>query len=505
MPDDPRFDRVIEIDDVTGGVVTSLPRNKRPTSSFYVGNNLRMEGDEEWLGRKEGTSSLGDKVDTSPVLLLMSLIDENGNVNILRITQSSIYLSYGNEDWFEISQSFLSGAAAPFDGTFFLGNVYLVNGRDHVIEVNLKTKTAIELTDSPKACTHIENYGDRIIIAREAEVFWCANSVPSDFSSESAGSEPLVQGAGELSNAITGLHSIADQLVILRRDSIWHASRQPFAEAPFRFDRIINELGCDLPYSSAKFPGGIIYADARSKAVYAYALGSFPQKLSDNVRGDMFGPVAHRRWIRGIYIPARGCYVLGLPGSTSVGWITSLWKYYYKKGAWLHDDVKRVSTVGALHLDDVVFIDDLVGSIKDLDGVIDELSTSPEIRPDNIALGLSYGEVIYYDEDSDTEWDGTSVEGTIQSHDLCALHRESSLKTVGLDVETIRAGSLTVEHGNEDGLWRNSKTVNLTVGLSQVLLKTTLAGKRLFWRLRFGTGDIHLTGWWAKLLDRALK
>lgn len=494
----------VEVHRVVDGMYTTIPRDQRPAGSLLVGQNLRMEDDADWIGRREGSTTLGTAPDSNTVLLVLFVLNENGDLRILRVTPSTMHITHGDGTWYSITNP-MSGYTNPIASTFFLGKVYLVNGVDKVVEVDLEARTADTLDDSPTGLTQLENYAERLVGSKESTLYWSANADVEDWSSEDAGFEPLIQVAGDIANTITGIHSFGTELAILRQNSVWHASRQPFAIAPFRFRQVIAGLGCDLPYSSVRIPGGVMYTDAATGSVYLYSPGSRPQKVSQQIHSDILHDISEATWVRGTYIPHHGAYVLGEPAESGNEWITKLWKYYLNKQAWVYDEIPDASTLSILYTESVTTIDDLAGTIDALSGSIDSLSGDTGIKILNVAGGAPDGKVWYYDEDQDTDWESSSFTHIIQGQNLGSLSRERTLKNIAVELDVQRGGDIVLEHAVVDGTWRNSKSKTLTTGVQQVDLKRPISGPNLYWRLTGTGGDVRLQGFWAKIMERAPK
>src|SRR5690606_3317636 len=132
----------------------------------------------------------------------------------------------------------------------------------------------------------ITNFGERIVAGyvglkeggwRPSGIAWPVNGNPRDWSGLGSGFEDLANQ--DIGDNISGLFGFEDQMVVLRRKSIVHATRLAFATAPFKFRTIISGVGCDLPYSGAKIPNAIIFADQRTRGVFLYQPGARPQEI----------------------------------------------------------------------------------------------------------------------------------------------------------------------------------------------------------------------------------
>src|SRR5688572_30734263 len=87
----------MEVENTTGGMVTSLPLDKTPPSSWRFLRNARSR--EFWSGRRPGTGEIGLKPDALPILRLLTFVSEASDVSVLRVTASSAHRSFGGGEW----------------------------------------------------------------------------------------------------------------------------------------------------------------------------------------------------------------------------------------------------------------------------------------------------------------------------------------------------------------------------------------------------------------------
>jgi hypothetical protein len=499
--------KIVEVADVTDGMNTTLPRTEVTPGNFLVAKNARIFRDG--IGRRPGTSEYRDKPDSLPVILLVGVINESEVAKLVRITASGMHYSVDGTDWIAYSET--AGASAVLNGTIlrpaavpYLDDLYVV-GFEDLLRVEEATKEISVISGVGRA-RFVANFADRVIAANfEDEPYkikWSDNADPTGWAGSSSGEENLVQGQEGLGDAITGLFALESSLVILRRGSIWAAERQPFEANPFRFSPVIAKLGCDLPYSAVRVPGGIMFADRATMGVYLYQQGAFPQKLDMQV--DVFEDLALANWVQASFDPENMSYVLGITQTAGSTVMEKFWTYNILEKGWTYDDGPESQTLSYFAFGEGIAIDSLPGTIDSLLGSINDLTTfSVATRQ---YRGLATGEVIYFDAEADTDWDGTEFEFDLQSPNLGSISTRRTLTDFMAEVAVTRAGSVVLEQSKNRTAWRNTKTIAVTSAKTRLAAKKNLVtGNDIFWRLRATSSDVKVKSYWARLQEKGMQ
>lgn len=508
---------IIEVEDVTAGMINRLPRDKVPKGSGRDIKNGRVRDD--WVGRRPGTAVKGTTPDANQVVLIVSFIRESGDAYLCRITQSTFHVWRGG-DWvaFTIEDGGFSGKADRMTVSQFFDRMYLADGIDELWEVDFSTSKVSKVDGSPRGQFTI-TFADRILVGnlREAvggerpnKIRWCVNGNPNDWTGLGSGEEDLA--ARDLGDEIMGMFDFEDQAVVLRRRSIMHLTRQPFADAPFRFTTVVRGMGCDLPYTGVKIPGAIIYADQGTRDVYIYSPGSRPQPIASGINRSLYEDLASTEFAEATWNPFEKEYHLGLSWETT-GTIQRVWVFNLENQAWSYDDSPEITTLGrALTTLSQTAIDDLVGTIDGLSGSIDELGTSG-ILTSAMYKGTLDGKVLEQSFASDNDHDATAFEFLFSSPNFGSLSRRRTLKELRLQLDVLADGSVTLEADRDEdaATWQLSKTAALTAAVSGSTLQTLGLGKRqlsadhIFWRIKSTAPKIRLKNWWARVLEKGFK
>lgn len=510
---------IVEFPDVTGGMVDGLPRSLIPQNTFKVLKNARVRDD--WVGVREGTDEVGTKPDSNRVIGVINFIGEDLVRKVCRVTQSTFHVWTG-EQWnaFSVSGGF-KGTAKRVSAAQLFGKMYLgFDVSDGIWEVDFDSRTVTQVSEAPGG-KFLATFAERIFAANlfradgrfPSAYAACVNSDPQDWDGETSVFNDLI--ADELGNEITGVVALTRELILVRRQSIVHVSRQPFGLAPVRADTVIKGYGSDLPYTTVRALNGIIFADSRTSSVYYYTPGSVPQPLTSregpHIHELLFEDLANAQFAQGAWEPFNDEYHLGLVWTTDNDVITRRWvcSFHHGTPVWTYDDSPTLSCIGTvLPPPDPTTIDELSGTINALSGSIDSLSSRAVPSP-KLFAGTTTGEVIEFSYDHETEWDGAAMpECLIQSQNIGSISRRRVMKDLELKCSIPVDGSVTIEQSNDDSTWTNTKTEARTgaTGFQSVRLpKTQKTGEDLWWRLKTTAPKFRLHSWWARIKEKGLQ
>jgi hypothetical protein len=398
--------------------------------------------------------------------------------------------------------------------------VFIASRDARIIKIDLKASTYGEVDGAPYA-RFVTVFADRVVAAGIApdslgstKIQWSANALPEEWDAlenEGAGEENLISSPSDTGDDITGLHALTQEMLILRERSIWVATRQPIVFAPFRFQPISVNHGCDLPYSAVKVENGVIWADYRSKGVWLFQPGSQPQRISDQIDDQLFVDLENLKWAEGSYDPFNREYHLGLataPGEQ----LTKIWVLNLKTGAWAYDDTPIIQTIGqTVQLDDLIMIDELLGTIDAQNpapsGVINDWEGS-EVLPTGILKGTNTGEVLIQSYDADDDWNAFNFEFEWQSHSMAAFELRRTLTDLMLTIEAPISGTATLQESKDEISWVNDKVVTITGATNRQrigLPRRQITGNDLFWRISSDCPQLRLNSWWVRILNKFLQ
>lgn len=509
-------ERTFSQEDMTSGMLTSIPREKRPLGSGLEVFNGRVRDD--WVGKRPGHKIYIPKPDSDEVIHLSMVEPDQDEVHLVRVTRNNIHVTRTSSAWTASSGPAI-GAAPSVDSVQFIDRLILATRSRRLIALDAANKTHTEIADSPFAL-YVANFGDRVVAAGIAgfgiQLAWSANADHTDWTSESAGLENLIQGEGGAGDDITRLFGYETVLIILRQRTIWHATRQPFATAPFRFTPVIHDQGCDLPFSAVKLPDGVIFADRRTNGVFFYRPNTQPIRISVGVEDDLMADIALTERVRAAYDPAESEYHLDLhfPGTLTP---VITWVYSRIKENWTRDEgaTKKTSAIASLFdVETPTMIDDVPSFINDVPDTIDSFQIGP--LETFIFRGRETGEVLIQTFDANQDFDEPVGGGALAvqdfdfvflSQDLGSVSNRRTIKDTLLDVDvelTEVTEQLSVSHSRDEGVTLdNTKTLTTpSAGRQEIgLRKRQITGNRLFFKFVSRT-RVRLHGFWIRVMEK---
>ncbi len=515
FPSDPPKDRIFEVTDVTSGMVTAIPRAKRPLGSSISIINGRIRDD--WVGRRGGYPNYITKPNSNDIMELISFKGEENQDWVVRVANGSMHAASTTTGWTSLTGTAYSSFART-DSAQVLGDLYLANSSKKVLRVRLDNLTFAEIVDAnAPTAKFITSFAERLIAAYIFDpasgvlpfgLRWSVNADPTDWTGLGSGRENLIQSPSDTGDEITGIFGFSNLMVILRERTIWHVTRQPFADAPFRFTAIITNQGCDMPHTAVQTSDeqgrltGLLFADSRSNGIYQYTPGQRPQRISRNIDDQLFTGLTDPQLAKAAYDPENQEYHLGYPtDSANPEHLGSFRVFSAQNGSFVTDDGPTCTTIGVVgDVGTPTMIDDLTGFIDGLSGTIDSLSGVLRLPP-IVLKGDTSGQSIK--EDLDTAGSHTF---TWESQNLGSVSLRRTVKLFTMAMSATASGSTTLEFSTDDGsTWTNIKTVSNPSSLSKLGFKKQISADRINWRLTTAAKEFRFTEWWIKLLEKRLK
>lgn len=535
----------VEVLDMTQGLYLTIARDKRPGGSALDAKNARSR--EDWIGRRPGTVEFipNDVPNTDPILAVATIYLDRDVRWVLRITKDAVYGARSNDDWWEFTgdPTDLQGIDKRVKIAQWGRWAFIASEHKKVVAIDFANQTyyAIEDFQAPKA-KFLVAYADRLVAGNASDpigghistlIKWSGNGDPFTWDAledESAGQVSLDSAPSDYGDEITGLAVIGTQMVILRERSIWLIERQPIASDPFRFIPLLAGYGCDLPYTVATIPGGVVFADRRSNGIYVYRPGSVPQKISDQLHSRLWDDIDESQWIQGAYDPYEQEYHLGLnvpnvlknPDGTTLEteYLTKTWVYNFRTQAWTYDIGPEASTIGNVYsLHNLVMIDDLTDDIDDQiadpnddlkpnpSGFIDDWAEDPDdLFQPSLFKGTPTGEVIYYTYDALHEWDCDRFEFIWQSQNMCSPTKRMSLQDLRYVAVCPRQGRMQIQYSINDIEWRDRKLVRPVPSEGRNhygVPRGQITGNQLYWRIISDLPGVRLHEFWVRLLEKS--
>lgn len=487
------------------GMLSDLDSVDLPEEALVEALNARVRLDG--VSRKVGSALWTPaKPDASPVLLLFVHKKKDGTKFVLRFTNASINKRVGGVWTVLTTGTALTGTASDrFQAVTILDELCFTNGVDRIYKTNAGVSTYDPIAAAPKA-KFITGFYNRLVAANYnvdggnpaafADIGWSKDgdvTVWDPLVDPSAGRGPLVDSPSDLGDYITGLFGGQNILVVLREFSVWIATKNPVASNPFNFQCVIPGIGCNAPKSAVVTPGGLIWYDTTTKAVWAWSVGGTPERIS-------FGKI-EKEIARGITDPnalfssfsGRNLeFSLCKPvsGSTSV----QKWMYDLTTKAWSFDEIDGVTSVNDIQYGaSTITVDDLQGTIDQLVGTVDSLVASGIVLTSHL-MGKSNGDVLEEGETLDAD-DIAPYTTRLVSKDFRMPVLEQYVTGFKFEYSCDKVGTLTLSYSTNRGeTYKTAKSINMKLGNGKVLLfSKNIRCRQIRWRLVSTDGLWSLT------------
>lgn len=397
---------------INQGMITNIDAADIPTAAMQrvlnarvrFDKTLRRSGHVLFRSQLTDASTVVTKPDSSRVLKVATLKDNQGNAYTFRFSPAAVHV-LDTGVWTDVPAvaTAISGGAHDRFRTVVINNqfVFSNNGVDYVQVLDPVTPDYDRLGNAPKY-RYVTGFANRVIGANRTdggsyavELGWSANGLITEWDGAtdvSAGATPLTESPSDFADHITGVFGLTNALVIPRERSIWLATRNPVATQPFNFYNAVPGIGCNAPYSAAPFERGLCWFDPRTGTVWVYEIGSTPESIGRPVDNELVKNIDDPAHVFGSYNPVENEYIVFVPvvGTN----IVKAWTFNFRTKSWSYDEIADICCADDPDVSaGYVAIDDLVGTIDQQTVTIDELSPTNAVQPCRI-LGRTDGEIL---------------------------------------------------------------------------------------------------------------
>ena len=269
---------------------------------------------------------------TESVRSVAQFMTGEGKSYVLRFKDTSVQ-RWDGTSWASLHSGMIGTSDDRFTVTTYGGSLLFSNGKDGIFVYNPTNGTVTEISESHPA-KYLTTFTGRVIASdvRDPEhhperVRWSAKNNSEDWTGEGSGYEDLLSTPGGHIDQQMGVWPITDTIAImLRSRSVWQMTETGVATAPFRFGRLLHNIGTESPYSAVAIPGGVIFMGIDD--VYVVGPGDY-QAIGQKVRKRILDEVSDLSLIVGDYDPIEKEYVMLVPGST-----TYVYRYSFDEQGW---------------------------------------------------------------------------------------------------------------------------------------------------------------------------
>lgn len=431
----------------------------------------------------------------------LSLIDFRKNDNSryqVRVDKANMY-SRGAGIWTNIP----SAGGATLTGTDFDYTQHTVvrdtlitvnNGVDNIHLVNPaipQYTDLIAVNPGNYKFKYITGFANRAIFANLAGVAPYRIQWTTDFDltiidpalDPSAGWSDLVDSPSDEADFITGIYTVANQILVMRDHSIWLGIRQPIASAPFQFYSVISGLGCDCPNSIQVTALSITWADFRTGRIYNYTPGGAPQSISLPIEMNIFTGMDSPDKIFSCYDTFDNEYLLAIPQAGST--LIKTWRYNFRTQSWANSIDEFSCSLSYIDFaPPSITIGELSGTIGSLVGTIGSLGgTAAAVA--TLIVGDIDGD-LYQENKAAIDDNGVPFTTTIISREYTTPEVDLYIAEIRIDFIATLAGSLSLYYTTNSGItWHLARISNITTLNQPQLLRFVkqIKCRRLAWKL----------------------
>lgn len=483
--------------DVPGTAVEPRPLWSPPQGLDYLNRANRLGAGHArqiqnfWLDRgvlrsRYGTDNVGSSA-TGPIMAVLNFVSGSGIGFVLRFTTTKLQIWDGTS-WTNVgSATFTGGTDDYFAYTVFNDSLIFSNGVDGLWDYNPMLGSLTQIDENINA-RHLTTIGGRVIASGipgyESRMQWSVKNNSHDWDGIGSGFEDLLSTPGGQVDLLMGVWPISDSVsLMVRSGSVWQVTQTGDPEAPFRFERLYDNLGSRSRYSVDVVPGGIVLLGTDN--VYLLSDREI-QPIGQLIKDTLFNEITDLATIRGVYRPKTADYwlangdVVYRYSFADKGWTRSKYPFNIR---WMDETVYHYD--GETWADATGTWDDATGTWADAHGTAQEPSFY-------FATDEALGTVIAEDPDSTTDGytqTGKSAQGLlIQTGVLLASSPLDKTEVIELQLEYEdgEARTLTFEYSEDLGAnWTTYSSQATVVTTRQEIMRVmkTLSRKSLMLRL----------------------
>lgn len=372
----------------------------------------RMPGEYAWLIRnlmlddgvllsRYGTKQFGNSLDDQEILNVIHFLKSDGKLYTVMLQTNRIAVfNYSTDNWEGTDfPDWMGGKNSLFTFTSFGDKLIFSNGVDGMYALSFSPYSYEKIPGAPSA-RHLTTFAGRVIASavvaageyKGYRVQWTAKNdytkweKPNDPADDTdltlfgAGYEDLFSAPGGDVDEVSGTFPITDEIAyVVRARSIWQMTQTGQADAPFRFSKILSEIGTPYRHTIQHTPRGLMFMGQTN--VYLMSAGGV-QQPGDLVRTEVFEDLPNPERSYALYDHSREEYRLAVGIGSSEG-SNRVYRYNFRSEGWTSDEypflIRSISRTAQGRTSTP--IDLLTGSIDSLTGKIDDLGVTVRRTP----------------------------------------------------------------------------------------------------------------------------
>ena len=339
-----------------------------------VGPNHATQMLNLWLDRgvarsRYGTAQVGLAAD-DPVMGVVNFVAGSGIGFLVRFTTTKLQV-WDGAVWSDVgSATYTGGTSDYFAYTVFNDSLIFSNGVDGLWDYN-PTLGSLTQIDADINARQLTTLGGRVLASgipgAESTLMWSVKNNSHDWTGIGSGDEPLLSTPGGQVDQLMGVWPIsASVAIMIRTNSVWQVTESGDPDAPFRFERLYDNLGSRSRYSVDVVPGGVVFLGTDD--IYVIS-DKQVESIGQLVKDTIFGEVADLTTVRGVFRPKTADYWLANADTVyrysfpAKGWSRSKYTFNVR---WMDESVYHLG--GKTWADATGTWDDATGTWEDSRG-----------------------------------------------------------------------------------------------------------------------------------------
>lgn len=481
------------------GMVSDIDATVIDPEALSYAKNARIRFDKTL--RRSGYIPLTPSAPSvHPVKKLLQVVYEPTRSYLIRITNTDSAYSLNGDAWVAIAAGGLSSSKF-ISAAIVSGNVIIADGEDPLQIIDLTAATMSDLSTTSIRAKYVTGFAERVIGAntgdsaeQQSNIAWSGTRNITIFDGAvdpTAGAQPLIYSSAVSVDPITGVFGLSSVMIIMRKESIWAATKQPIARNPFNFFPTVGNIGCDCPGSIQLANAGVYFYSQKNHSAFFYTPGmEEPVNISEGKVTKLLSVVDPDKIVSGYNNSDEigGEYYLGFIQADGT---LKLWVYNEGTKGWAFDEYANATCTAVIdQLSAYTEFEDLTGVFSALSGSFEDLSVTPTATS-RLMIGYSNGDILVEDptDDDDNE---VAYETIIQSKEFSIPKVDQLFTRIRVDYEAVVNGSIIIEYSKNGGqTWTTAKTVSTDAtdtNTQFIKFSKGIKSRTLMWRIRTSTG-----------------
>lgn len=364
-----------------GGENKTFPLSQLPNGAGRLVQNLAIRYGA--YQTRDGTSVIG-AVAGSKLVAAMEIVTSDGATHLTRFSQTAVEIFTAGAWAASSGDSWACSYTAPFAFTGWVDTVLFCCGNELMSMTFDAGFPKAVVTAAPTGIKHLATFAGRIIASLANQIQWCVRDDFTDWTGLGSGFEDIRSAPGGRPDSQTAVVPVSDEIAyVVRSNSFWQMSQTGNFDSPFSLSLIWSGAGSKYPQTVAQIPQGLICLGAGQ--VWMLTANGGLQDIGQAIASDLNISESALLTAAGMYDPKWNEYRLTLPAPGSG--MTKVLRYSLTNQVWTEDLYPfPIRSMAPTLFAQNISINELLGSIDDLQGTIDSLSIGA--RQSNVVYAM---------------------------------------------------------------------------------------------------------------------